>query len=217
MRGRDLPMFCTVCGHPVDPTAQFCTNCGTKVPVSTGDAPPAPALPPRSSDLTRLPHLVMVWDKFSLVMNFQFQDPYGRPLGGTQGELAFPVKYTLFDETGQAVLMVDAQRVRGLHFEFVIHDASGAALASLHVESSVLSRRYGLSVGGQENWALTTDAMGYHYQVEEVASGRALATAERRPAVRTSTTEISIADGQPLDHRIILGAMILAGYFTLRG
>lgn len=210
-------MFCTVCGRPVDPTAQFCTVCGTKVQAPAGDSPPAPALPPRSSDLTRLSHLVMVWDKFSPVMNFQFQDPYGRPLGGTEGEIAFPVKYTLFDETGQPVLMVDAQRVHGLRFEFVIHDVSGAVLATLRVESSVMSRKYGLSVGGQENWTLTTDAMGYRYQVEEVAGGRVLATGERRPAVRTSTTEISIADGQPLDHRIILGAMILAGYFTTRG
>jgi uncharacterized protein YxjI len=159
----------------------------------------------------------MVWDKLSMFTNFQFQDPYGRPLGGTQGELAFPVKYTLFDETGQIVLVVDAQRVRGLLYEFLIHDGSGTVLAALRQESSVMSRKYGLSVGGQENWRLTTDAMGYHYQVEEVVGGRILVTGDRKPAVRTSTTEITIVDGQPLDHRVVLGAMILAAYLTTRG
>lgn len=158
----------------------------------------------------------MVWDKFSTMTNFRLQDPSGQPLGGTRGEVAFPVKYTLFDENQQPILSIDASRVRGLLYDFLIHDATGAILATLRQESSVMSRKYGLAVGGEELWLLTTDAMGYHYQIEEVNGGRVLATGDRKPALRTSTTEIVIADGEPLDHRIVIGAMILACYFTTR-
>jgi hypothetical protein len=133
------------------------------------------------------------------------------------GEIGFPVKYTLLDESGRVVIRIDAKRTRGLLFDLLIHDAEDAVLATLHHESSVLSRKYGISVGGVEGWLLTTDAMGYHYQVEEVNGGRVLATGDRKPALRTSITEIAIVDGQPLDHRVVIGAMVLAGFFSTRG
>ena len=84
-------MYCSTCGQPIDPTAQFCPACGARVapaadgpPLASGEAPPP-------SDLTALSHIVMVWDKFTTVTNYQFQDPTGRPLGQAVGELAFPV------------------------------------------------------------------------------------------------------------------------------
>lgn len=209
-------MFCTSCGQPVDSSAQFCSACGARVGPPLDAALASSSLPPPQPALVTQSHLTMVWDKLATRTNFQFQDPSGRPLGGTQGEFAFPIKYTLFDDVGGVVLSLDAVRVRGLLFDFQIHDAGGGVLATVHQESSIMVRRYGLTVGGQGGWLLTTDAMGYHYQIEEVNGGRVLATGDRRPAVRTSITEISITDGQPLDHRVVIGAMILVCYLTTR-
>lgn len=209
-------MYCSACGQPIDPAALFCPACGARVSPSPGGPPLFSSSVPPPSDLTTLSHLVLVWDKLTTVENYQLQDPSGRPLGRAVGEIGFPVKYTVVDEGGRVVLHIDAKRAHGLLFDLLIHDAEGTVLATLHPESSVMSRKYGLSVGGQEGWLLTTDAMGYHYQVEEVAGGRVLATGDRKPALRTSTTEIVMADGQPLDHRVVIGAMILACYLTTR-
>lgn len=209
-------MFCTRCGRTLDEGTQFCPACGAPVsgPGSTplfGSAPvpPAPALLTASQ-------LTMVWDKLSMFTNYQFQDASGRTLGGTKGEIAFPVKYTLFDENQQVVLTIDATMAHGLRFDFLIHESSGNVLASIRQEASFMSRKYALTVGGRPDWLLTTDATGYHYQIEAASGGNIAATGDRKPALRTSTTEIRIADGQPLDHRIILGALILAEYFSTR-
>lgn len=38
-------MFCSGCGQPVDPSEQFCRNCGRAIPQMTPIAPVAPAAP----------------------------------------------------------------------------------------------------------------------------------------------------------------------------
>jgi hypothetical protein len=210
-------MFCIRCGNPTAEGAPTCPRCGA--PVGPGAISPVP-LPSSDSGadspLTTLPHLVMLWDKLSLLTNFQFVDSAGTPLGGTVGEIAFPLKYTLFDANQRLVLVLDAARVRGLLFQYLIHDATGAVLASLQVKSSFLSRKYGITVNGIESMLLTTDAMGYHYQIEAAGSGTVLATGVRTMALRTSRTEIQISPTTDLDHRIVLGSMILACYLSTR-
>jgi hypothetical protein len=158
----------------------------------------------------------MLWDKLAMMRNYRFEDPAGTPLGETRGEIAFPVKYTLFDTQGQPVLVLDGGREHGLQFAFYVRDASGTVLATLRMRSSFLSRRYGISVGATESMFLTTDASGYHYRVLEAGSESVLATGDRSMAVRTARTEIAIADAPGLDHRIMLGAMILAEYLSTR-
>ena len=207
-------MFCTRCGRPLEAGASACPSCGQPVAASeqplTGPATPTPPLL-----LTTSP-LEMVWDKLSLMTNFQFRDDAGRTLGVTHGEIAFPVKYTLQDDRGEVVLTLDAQRVHGLLYDFMVHDAAGRVLATIRQESSFLSRKYAVSIDGRPDYLLTTDAAGYHCAIHGAADGSAVATAERKPALRTSTTRVEIAEGAPLDRRVILGAMILVVYLTTR-
>ena len=205
-------MFCPRCGRPIDEGAQFCPSCGFAV--SGPGTPLASSASPSPPLLLAASRLVLVYDKLSMMANFQFQDLSGRLLGTTQGEVAFPLKYTLVDDRQQVVLSLDATRVRGLLYDYLIHDATGRVLASIHQESSFMSRKYQMSVNGQADWLLTTDASGYHYEIRSAPGGVVVATGQRKPALRTSTTQLEITEGQPLDHRIILGAMILLCYFT---
>ncbi len=209
-------MFCVGCGRALDEGAQFCPACGAPVNAPSSAPLLAGAPPSASPALLTVRQLTMVWDKLSMFTNYRFQDASGRTLGATQGEIAFPIRYTLLDEDQNVVLTIDATRAHGLRFDFLIHDSNGIVLGSIRQETSVLSRRYGLTVGGKPDWLLTTDAMGYHYQIETVSGGIVVATGDRKPAIRTSTTAIQIAEGQSMDHRVILGAMILAEYFSTR-
>ena len=114
------------------------------------------------------------------------------------------------------MLVLDAVRERGLEFAHLIRNAAGTVLASLRVKSSFMSRRYGITVEGTEGMFLTTDAAGYRYQIEEAGTGNVLATGLREMALRTSRTTIEIPEGTRLDHRIVLGSMILAEYDSTR-
>ena len=209
-------MFCTRCGRPLPEGAQFCTACG-EAAGATGAGPPRPSSSEGSDSLLlSASPLMMVWDKLSTFTNYQFQDASGQVIGSTQGEFAFPIKYTVFDERQQVALTLDAKRVRGLRYDFLIHDPTGAVLATIHQESSVLSRKYSMTVGDRPDWTLTTDAMGYHYEIAGENGGIVVATGDRKPAIRTSTTEIRIAAAPLLDHRVILGAMVLVCYLSTR-
>lgn len=217
---RDDPglfVFCTRCGGPIPEGAQSCPACGNPVGPVTASAPPlVSSADVAESPLTTLPHLVMLWDKLQFITNFQFVDAAGQPLGETVGEIAFPLKYTLWDAARRPVLVLDAARVRGLQFDFLIHLPTGEVLASLRVKSSFMSRKYGITVGGNETMLLTTDAAGYRYQIEQAGSGLVLATGTRAMALRTSRTEIDISPAASVDHRIVLGSMILACYLSTR-
>ena len=209
-------MFCSRCGRPVEPGAQFCPACGQAV----APPPSAPLLPetiPASPALlTTLPQLVMVYEGGLGRVNFGFEDPAGRFLGATQGEIAFPLKYTLFDENQRPVLILDGARAHGLLYDFLVHDPSGAILATIRQQSSFMSRKYGISVDGAERMLLTADAMGYHYQIVENGSGAILATGERTSGFRRSTVSIAFPPDRAWDHRIGIGAMILIYYLCTR-
>jgi hypothetical protein len=210
-------MFCSRCGSPIVEGAPTCPRCGTPVgPVAPGEAPPLRSSTEAESPLTSLSHLVMQWDKLALHVNFQFSDPAGTLVGETVGEMVFPLKYTLFDTDRRAVLVLDGVRVRGLLYDYLIHDPTGAVLASLRVKSSFLSRKYGITVGGRETMLLSSDAAGYAYQIEAAGSGTVLATGNRAMAIRIARTEIDISPAPDLDHRIVLGSMILISYLTGR-
>jgi hypothetical protein len=210
-------MFCTHCGAPIDPSSRSCPACGASVnPLA--DAAALPSAPPMSdSTLTSASRLVMVYQGglMSLV-NFGFEDASGKPLGATRGEVVFPLKYTLYDEHQQPVLILDGVRVRGLLYDFLVHDPSGGVLASIRQESSFMSRKYGVSVNGEQRMTLTTDAIGYHYQLTENGSGVALATGSRTSGLHKSYVQLEFSDDHAWDHRIGIGAMLLVYYLCTR-
>jgi hypothetical protein len=172
--------------------------------------------PVATSRLTALSQLVMVYQGSLGRVNFGFEDPSGQSLGGTQGEIAFPLKYTLFDENQRPILIVDGTRVRGLLYDYLVHDPSGAVLATIRQQSSFMSRKYSVTIGGAERMLLTSDAVGFHYQIVENGSGAILATGERTSGIRRSTVEITFAPDHEWDHRIGIGAMILIYYLSTR-
>jgi hypothetical protein len=209
-------MFCTACGRPVDPSARSCPACGNSLVPPPGPVPRSEPAPLPSSRLLSVPRLVMVYQGGLGRVNFGFEDPSGASLGGTQGEMVFPLKYTVFDEGGQPVLILDAVRVRGLLFDFLVHDPNGQVLASVRQETSFMSRKYGVSVDGVPRMTLTTDALGYHFQLVEDGTGISLATGERTSGLRRSFVELSLSPARSWDHRIGVGTMLLAYYLCTR-
>ena len=203
-------MLCPDCNKTVRDGDKFCEYCGSSLQVSqVSNSATSWAT---SSPLTSLNHLVMLWDKLAFHLNYQFQDSSGMPLGETKGEMRFPLKYTLFDTNQQPVLTVDGARDRGISFVYLIHDAEGKVLASLKQKNSFVSRKYSVTRDGSEVMLLTTDSGGYNYKLEDISSGAVLVTGNRNMALKTSEVDIDISETQQVDHRIALGAMILASY-----
>jgi hypothetical protein len=202
-------MFCSHCGAPLNPSGQSCSVCGASV-ILPLDAPvPQEATSTRPSGLTSESRLVMVYQGSLGRVEFGFQDPSGRPLGATRGEIVFPLKYTVLDEQQQVVLILDGERVRGLLYDFLVHEPNGGVLASFRQKSSFMSRKYGVTVNGEERMTLTTDATGYHYQLVENGTEAVVVTGTRTSGLRKSFVEIAFADGSAGDHRIGIGAMLL--------
>jgi hypothetical protein len=158
----------------------------------------------------------MVLTKSALLEHFQFNDPSGKPVGETQGEGVFPVKYTLLDDRQRVVLVANAERVRGLEFDFVLRDATGAVIATMEPKSSFMSRKYGVKVDGQEVLLLNCDSTGSRCQLEEVGSGRVLASSSRdwKFASSTSVTQIDVSEAAAVDHRIVIGTILLETYLS---
>ncbi len=218
MRRRHDAMFCTRCGNPVPEGSRFCTQCGQPAGPAGPDAPLAGAPASSPAPLTGASHLVLLRDKLAMQVGFQIQDPSGRPLGGTSGGLlGLSGPLTLFDADRRAVLELRAARVRGAQFGISIHDPAGTELATLLPKSSFMSQKWGISVGATEPLVLVIKNPGLQYQVEEAGTGKVVATADRTMAVRTSKTEVEIAESPGVDRRIVLGAMIAAANFTIRG
>ncbi len=130
--------------------------------------------------------------------------------------MKFPLMYTLYDTTQQPVLSVDGTRVRGLLYIYLIHDAAGNVLASLKQKSSFMSRKYGIITDGLESMLLSTDASASNCKLEDINSGNVLASGHRDMGLKTSKVEIDISDIEKVDHRIVLGGMLLVYYFARR-
>ncbi len=166
--------------------------------------------------LTSVSHLVMLWDKLAMHPGFQIQDPSGRPLGETSGGiLGLSNELTVFDTDRRVVLGLTVAIEHRLPFGFLIHDATGAVLATLRPKTSFGSQKFGISIDAAEAMLLIIKSSWLHYEIEDAGTGRVLATADRKMAVRISRTEIDISESQELDHRIVIGSMIMASYVTL--
>jgi hypothetical protein len=192
----------------------FCPACGRALVATT--AQPLPSLTPAGSDLTTLSHVVMVYQGGLGRTNFTFEDPSGRLLGATTGEITFPLKYTLFDANQQPVLILDGSRARGLLYDYLVHDPAGQVLASARQESSFMSRKYSVTVGDTPRMTLTSDAVGYHYQLVENDSGTVLASGDRTSGLRRSFVDLTFSDPHSWDHRIGIGLMLLLYYICTR-
>jgi hypothetical protein len=208
-------MLCPNCNKPRNEGDRFCANYGKDLQQPPSNNFHAQNLQ-TSSLLTTLNRLVLIWDKFAIPINFQFQDTSGMLLGETKGEMAFPLKYTLFDSNQETVLILDALRERGLSYAYLVHDSQGNVLASFRVKSSFMSRKYAITLDGMESMLLVTDAVGANYKVENINGGSVLATGQRHLGFKTGKADIEISDIEKVDHRILLGGMLLAAYLTGR-
>lgn len=219
-------MFCSRCGRPLPDVARFCPACGTEVKTGPG-VPPLPGSPEApSSRLLSLEHLSMSQDTQLKNTPFQFADSFGQVVGAARGEGTIPfINYTLFDDRQQAVLVLDAERIRGLTFDYRIHDAAGTVLATLEMKPPSWGRdrgvtvsthglEFGITINGRDAMLLALNATSTEFQLLELGSGAVLATAKGEWAMRLSRTEIDISRARPVDHRIVLGAFIVAGYIT---
>ena len=182
------------------------------------NAPLASVPQPMSDSLTRVPHLVLLRDKLAMHSGFQIQDPSGRPVGEISGGAPGLLSgLTLLDTDRRVVLCLQAARGQGPRFGVMIQDATGRVLATMQPKTSFGSQKWGISVGTAEPMMLVIDVGGLHYHLEEAGTGRVLATADRQMAVRTSRTDIQIPEVPDMDHRIVIGSMIAAAFFTIRG
>lgn len=209
-------MLCQNCGEPVGEGNRFCQNCGKALQLADAILPAVRASPAPDAPLTSLNHLVMMWDKLAFHLNYKFQDSSGMLLGETKGEMEFPLKYTLFDTNQQPVLAEDGVRSKGLLYTCLIHDAAGNVLVSLKQKNSLMSRKYVITKDGAEVMLLTTDSARANYKMGDANIGSVIASGYRHIALKTSKTEIDISETENVDHRIVLGGMILACYLSAR-
>jgi hypothetical protein len=207
-------MFCAKCGGALDSGAMVCSACVTAV----GPAATSPALSSSStpSDIATFSHIVAVYGGHLGRVDFSLEDPSGRVLGVTQGEIAFPLKYTVLDSAQQPVLILDGVRVRGLSYDYLVHEPSGAVLASARQESSFMSREYGVRKGGTPQWTLTTVSLGYHYRLIDNATQGVLASGDRTSGLRRSFVDVTFSDRRHWGHRIGIGLMMLVYYLCTR-
>jgi hypothetical protein len=216
---RPLPIvFCVRCGSQVAEGSRFCPHCGTQVVPGPPNVPLASVPQPSTGLLTGVPHLVMFRDKLAMHSGFQIQDPSGKPLGEIRGGARDLLGgLTLLDTDRRVVLGLRAASGHGLQFGVTIHDANGAPLATLQPKTGFTSQKWGIMVGTTEPMLLAIEVGGLRYHIEEVGTGRVLATADRPMAVRLSRTDIQIPELQGVDRRIVIGSMIAAAFFTIRG
>ncbi|HTT73692.1 MAG TPA: zinc ribbon domain-containing protein [Thermoplasmata archaeon] len=205
-------MFCPRCGRPLEGGEQFCPGCGNPLAPALSEAT-APPGPPELPALLTTPELVMVRDREGGWVTFRFEDGSGRILGATRAEPGFPLHYTLLDDEHRPILHLDGVRERGLQYTYRILGPDGGLLASLAPQTSVLSRKYGVSVGGQPSLLLATNATGSDYALTTEPGGATVATGAGSGLLHARTA-VTVAGEASVDRRIVLGAMILAGYFT---
>lgn len=227
-------MFCLGCSALVPDGAQFCPVCGAPVkPIA--DAPISTNFPPPPIQLTTLNQIVMSHSKVSvggpgfqrgggaLPSNIRFEDPEGQYLGEAVLEWQVHAKYTLLDDQRAVVLVLDAVRAHGLTYDFLIHDAGGAVLASMElkpaswvcdhgVDSSRWGPHYGIAVGGRDSLVVAANPTRSLIQLIELGSGTILASGTTKWAFTTARTEININETSPVDRRIVLGAFLRMAY-----
>ncbi|MGI0071157.1 MAG: hypothetical protein ACRECT_03700 [Thermoplasmata archaeon] len=174
--------------------------------------PSAPP-PPPDSPLRTLSRFQIQPEHAGKTSKFLYFDRSGQPLGEAQFELALPVKYTLRDTLGHVLLVLDAARGRGLRFEFQIHDGTGAVLAGRSQPSSFGGYQLGVQVRDQEALPLEMPTLGDEYRLEE-GGGAAVVAAGHRSYGWRSSVAVDISEAKPTDHRVVIGAMMLALFTT---
>jgi len=217
-------VFCTRCGSPLPEDARFCPRCGNPVGNGTPSAPAASSAAALPTALTLAPHLVLVWDKLALHAGFQIQDPSGTTLGATQGGLfglSLSNELKVLDSAQQVVLVLRTGKVappgeHGLHLGITMSDAAGAEICTVRPMTTFGPLRFEVWIGAAPSMVLVLPGMQLHDRLEEAGSGRLLASSDRQMALRTSRTVVEISETPGLDHRIVIGAMLLATYLSLR-
>lgn len=170
--------------------------------------------------------------RFGEWRTFRLEDSSGQFAGEATSEPTYPARYALTDENRSLVLVLDSVGAGGLMLglnkdPFLIHDATGAVLASLQMEPRSWGREHGVTdgswgrhyaviIGGREAMLLASNTSYSLTQLIELGSGTVLASADTKHGFTTAKTQIDFSETTQVDHRIALGAFLMASY-TMEG
>jgi uncharacterized protein YxjI len=197
--------FCTHCGREIDPGDRFCKLCGNPVTVPVSEGSSAfHADFALTSPLLTANQFVMVRNKLVFWIKFEFQDQAGMKLGETQGEVKLPIKYTVLDTSGQPLMILDG-RIERMQPIYIVREATqNSIIATL--------RRWVISESNddKETMQFITDASSQNMKIQD-ESGAVLAEAHTNFGVKTEKIDVSIPETSKVDHRIVIGCVLLGG------
>lgn len=212
-------MKCPACNTTVAEEELYCPKCGTQLKSDSNNSSFQDSQANAGVQLLQLNHLNMVHNKMARRINFTFEDSNGNVLGEALGEALgegmVVLKYTIVDPSQQPLFILSTTgRFRITNYN--IEDPNGKVLATLKMKSSFMGRKYALDIDDAESMLVTADVANSHFKIVGL-NGNLISTGTRLMALMNSSTEIDIAEDAQVDHRIVLGAMVMINFFSYRG
>ena len=150
--------------------------------------------------------LVLKKKILSLREHYDFEDLRGTKLGAAEGNiLQFPPKFVLFDNHGSELMHLEGKMV-SIRNQFTIYDNQGAELGTIRKKiAKLIGEEFWMEKNGVEFMRIYGDFTEHDYQFE--VNGALVASVHKKWV--TLRDQIGISIKCEVDHRVIIGAVIL--------
>jgi uncharacterized protein YxjI len=156
--------------------------------------------------------LVLKKKILSLREHYDFEDLRGTKLGTAEGNiLQFPPKFVLFDNHGSELMHLEGKIV-SIRNQFTIYDNQGAELGTIKKKiAKLIGEEFWIEKNGAEFMRIYGDFTQHDYQFE--VNGALVASVHKKWV--TLRDQIDIAITCEVDHRVIIGAVIVIEYLEV--
>jgi len=150
--------------------------------------------------------VVMKKKIFSVREHYDFQDAKGAPLAYAEANfLQVPPKFVVVDTHGSELMRLQGKMVT-LRSEFTIYDNQGVELGAIRRKiARLIGEEFWVEQNGVEFMRIYGDFTEHNYRFE--VNGVSVAFVHKKWV--TLRDEIGISISGPVDHRVILGAVIV--------
>jgi uncharacterized protein YxjI len=156
--------------------------------------------------------LVLKKKILSLREHYDFEDLRGTKLGAAEGNiLQFPPKFVLFDNHGSELMHLEGKMV-SIRNQFTIYDNQGAELGTIKKKiAKLIGEEFWMEKNGVEFMRIYGDFTEHDYQFE--VNGALVASVHKKWVTLRDQIDISITN--EVDHRVIIGAVIVIEYLEV--
>jgi uncharacterized protein YxjI len=150
--------------------------------------------------------LVMKKKILSAREHYDFEDVNGAKLGEADGNLVqFPPKFVIIDNHGQELMHLEG-KLLSFRNQFTIYDTNGAELGTIKKKiAKLIGEEYWVEKNGVEFMRIYGDFTEHDYQME--VNGVPVASVHKKWV--TLRDEIGISMTAEMDHRVVIGAVIV--------